>query len=407
MHSDDIVISVRDVTKSYRIFGNAGTRLKQAMTFGLKKYYEEYTALKDVSFEVKRGETIGIIGSNGAGKSTLLQLICGILKPSSGTVEVNGRVSAMLELGAGFNTEFTGRENAYFQGSLVGLTKAQMKSRFDEIEAFADIGEFIDQPVRTYSSGMFMRLAFAVNVHVDPDVLIIDEILAVGDTSFQQKCFDLIYKIQAKGTTILWVSHNPYQIERLCDKAAVLNKGYMSDLQPAKDILSLYHDMTQSDLTLPVNNKENVRVGTQALYFDNVKVISNSDDNVIRSNESLKIVADVVATFPMKDIRFRFEVCSSNNDIVTVLASIDQSEKERFSGKHRISFTMGNCRLTSGWYYVNAVVSNRNVRLDTWQRVVDFKVLLRNKKAQNLSLDQGVMVSDGKWEFCQQQNESA
>ena len=210
MRSDDVVVSVRDVTKNYRIFEHAGARLKQAMTLGLWKYHKDYSVLRNVSFDVKRGETIGIIGRNGAGKSTLLQLICGILKPTTGTVVVYGRVSAMLELGAGFHPEFTGRENVFFQGCLMGLSKAQITERFQAIEAFADIGEFIDQPVRTYSSGMFVRLAFAVATHVDPDLLVIDEVLAVGDAVFQQKCIDLVNKLQSRGVSILVVSHNPY-----------------------------------------------------------------------------------------------------------------------------------------------------------------------------------------------------
>ena len=208
MSSDDIAISVRNLTKSYRLFGHPGDRIKQFFSLGLKQYHREFTALKDVSFDIKKGETVGIIGRNGSGKSTLLQLICGILKPTTGTVQVNGRVSALLELGAGFNPEFTGRENVYFQGALMGFTEAQMDERFDEIAAFADIGEFIDQPVRTYSSGMFVRLAFAVAIHVDPDILVVDEALAVGDMAFQRKCFAQIDRLRAAGCTIALVTHD-------------------------------------------------------------------------------------------------------------------------------------------------------------------------------------------------------
>src|SRR3989338_8224249 len=180
-HPDDIAISVKNLTKIYRIFGHPGDRIKQALTFGRMRFHNEFTALQDVSFEIKKGETVGIIGRNGSGKSTLLQLICGILKPTSGSVKVNGRISALLELGAGFNPEFTGRENAYFQGAVMGMTREEMDGRFDDIAAFADIGKFIDQPVRIYSSGMFVRLAFAVSVHINPDILSIDEALSVGD----------------------------------------------------------------------------------------------------------------------------------------------------------------------------------------------------------------------------------
>lgn len=221
----DIAISVRNLTKTFRIFGHPGDRIKQALTLGRMRFHREFTALKDVSFDVKKGETVGIIGRNGSGKSTLLQLICGIIKPTSGTVTVNGRVSALLELGAGFNPEFTGRENVYFQGALMGFTKAQMDERFVDIAAFADIGEFIDQPVRTYSSGMFVRLAFAVAASVEPDILVVDEALSVGDISFQQKCLERIHKMQEAGTTIFLVSHDIMLMRSFGDTLIYLEKG--------------------------------------------------------------------------------------------------------------------------------------------------------------------------------------
>lgn len=197
--SSDIAISVRNLSKTYRIFGHPGDRIKQALTLGRVPFHREFTALKDVSFEIKKGETVGIIGRNGSGKSTLLQLLCGILKPSSGSVTVNGRVSALLELGAGFNPEFTGRENVYFQGAVMGFSKPEIDSIFDDIAAFADIGEFIDQTVRIYSSGMFVRLAFSVAIHSTPDILVIDEALSVGDEGFQRKCFERICQFREGG----------------------------------------------------------------------------------------------------------------------------------------------------------------------------------------------------------------
>lgn len=227
MHSDanDIAISVKHLSKTYRLFGHPGDRIKQFFSLGVKQYYREFTALNDVSFEIKKGETVGIIGRNGSGKSTLLQLICGILKPTAGSVQVNGRISALLELGAGFNPEFTGRENVYFQGALMGFTREQMDARFDEIAAFADIEEFIDQPVRTYSSGMFVRLAFAVAAHVEPDILVVDEALAVGDALFQKRCHTRIRQLQAAGATLILVSHDQEMVRNLTNKALVLDRG--------------------------------------------------------------------------------------------------------------------------------------------------------------------------------------
>lgn len=225
MPSDDIAISVRNLTKTYRIFNHPGDRIKQAMTFGLRKYHKKFTAIKDVSFDVRKGDIVGVIGVNGSGKSTLLQLVCGILKPTTGSISVNGRVSALLELGAGFNPEFTGRENVYFQGALMGLTQAQMDRRFDDIVSFANIGEFIDQPVRMYSSGMYVRLAFTVAVNVDPEILVVDEALAVGDAGFRSRCFRRIGELRKAGCTIFFVSHSMEEITRICGKVMLLDEG--------------------------------------------------------------------------------------------------------------------------------------------------------------------------------------
>ena len=397
----DIAIAVRNLTKTYRIFGHPGDRIKQAFTLGKVKFHREFTALHDVSFEIKKGETVGIIGRNGSGKSTLLQLICGILKPTSGTVSVTGRISALLELGAGFNPEFTGRENAYFQGAVVGLTKKEIDNRFDDIAAFADIGDFIEQPVRIYSSGMFVRLAFAVAVHMEPDILIIDEVLAVGDATFQQKCIDLINRMQTQGTTIIVVSHNPYHIERLCHQAAVLHQGKLSHLRPAKEILAQYHELVQEGLNPSPDINMSCREGSHELYFEKVFIENTQESgaSIVLANEPVRIVAEVFSSRPMNNVRFRFELCSSSNDIVTVVATNGLSEEWQFNGKHRISFTLSPCQLTSGWYYINAITGNKYVRLDTWQRVIDFKVLLRDNAAQNLSLDQGVFISQGHWDF--------
>lgn len=223
----DIAISVENLTKSYRIFGHPTDRIKQALTLGRMHFHKEFTALRDVSFDIRKGEAVGIIGRNGSGKSTLLQLICGILKPTSGRVQVNGRISALLELGSGFNPDFTGRENVYFQGAIMGIPKGEMDAKFEEIASFSDIGEFIDQPVRTYSSGMFVRLAFAVAVAVEPDILVVDEALSVGDAKFQAKCFRKFEKLKNAGKTIIFVSHSTEQITRFCDTALLLEQGRM------------------------------------------------------------------------------------------------------------------------------------------------------------------------------------
>lgn len=222
--SSDFAICVKNVTKTYQIYDKPQDRLKQSLWRGRKQFYSEFKALDDVSLEVKKRETVGIIGGNGSGKSTLLQIICGTLAPTAGTVEVNGRVAALLELGSGFNPEFTGRENVYMNASILGLSREEIDAKYDEILAFADIGAFVDQPVKTYSSGMVVRLAFAVIAHVDADILVVDEALSVGDAVFTQKCMRFIRLFQARGT-LLFVSHDIGAVQNLCRSAIWLAHG--------------------------------------------------------------------------------------------------------------------------------------------------------------------------------------
>ena len=231
--SSEIAIKVENLSKCYHIYDQPRDRLKQMILPRLqraagaasKQYFREFWALKDVSFEVKKGETVGIIGRNGSGKSTLLQMICGTLNPTSGSVQTHGRIAALLELGAGFNPEFTGRENVYLNAAVLGLGYEEIEARFDEIAAFADIGDFIEQPVKTYSSGMMVRLAFAVAIHAEPEILIVDEALSVGDAYFQAKCAHRIRSIIKKGVTVLFVSHDTASVKSLCSRAILLNSG--------------------------------------------------------------------------------------------------------------------------------------------------------------------------------------
>lgn len=223
--SRDVVIAVSDLGKCYEIYARPIDRLKQTLYRGRRQFYREFWALRGVSFEVQRGETVGIIGRNGSGKSTLLQIIAGTLRPSEGQVVVRGRVSALLELGSGFNPEFTGRENVFLNGSILGLPHREIEERFDEIAAFADIGEFIDMPVKTYSTGMVLRLGFAVQAQLSPDVLIVDEALAVGDALFQKRCFQKIEELRSSGVTLILVSHEQEIIRTLTDKALLLHEG--------------------------------------------------------------------------------------------------------------------------------------------------------------------------------------
>ena len=264
--SSDILINLKSLSKCYQIYNKPNDRLKQFVIpraqrlLGRqpKQYFREFWALKDISFEVKRGETVGIIGRNGSGKSTLLQLICGTLNTTCGSIQTIGRIAALLELGSGFNPEFTGRENVYMNGALLGLSEGEIDQRFDSIEAFAEIGDFIDQPVKSYSSGMLVRLAFAVIAHVDADILIIDEALAVGDAFFTQKCFRFLRSFMNKGT-VLFVSHDTSSIRSLCERVIWLDKGQMKAIGTAKDVSEMYLESlfeAQQDINalIPVSN---------------------------------------------------------------------------------------------------------------------------------------------------------
>jgi ABC-type polysaccharide/polyol phosphate transport system ATPase subunit len=218
-------IKVQNLTKVYPLYASPTDRLKELFHWNGKQYHRDFYALNDVSFHVEKGQTVGIIGQNGSGKSTLLRIICSVLQPTRGSVQVEGRISALLELGAGFNPEFTGRENVYMNGALMGLSRAEMERRFPEIAAFAEIGTFMDQPVKTYSSGMYVRLAFAAAIHVDPEILIVDEALAVGDAKFQFKCFLKFQELQERKKTILFVSHDLNTVKKYCSRAILFNQG--------------------------------------------------------------------------------------------------------------------------------------------------------------------------------------
>jgi lipopolysaccharide transport system ATP-binding protein len=237
--SSEVSIKVERLSKCYQIYGKPRDRLLQMLMRGRRQYFQEFWALRDISFEVRRGETVGIIGRNGSGKSTLLQLICGTLTPTAGTAEVKGRVAALLELGAGFNPEFTGRENVYLAAGLYGLSREEVDARFESICDFADIGEFIEQPVKTYSSGMFVRLAFAVIAHVDADILVIDEALSVGDAYFVQKCMRFLRQFMER-RTLLFCSHDIGAVINLCEKAIWLDHGKMVMMDSPKIVSEHY-----------------------------------------------------------------------------------------------------------------------------------------------------------------------
>lgn len=367
--ADEIAISIRNLSKTYRLFGHPGDRIKQFFSLGLKQYHQGFTALKDVSFDIKKGETVGIIGRNGSGKSTLLQLICGILKPTSGTLQVNGRISALLELGAGFNPEFTGRENVYFHGTLMGLSKVEIDARFDAIIAFAEIGKFIDQPVRTYSSGMFVRLAFATAIHVEPDILVVDEALSVGDMAFQRKCFEYIgFLLSSKQRIVLLVSHDLRQVERFCSRAILFHDGQVVADGAAHDVCQLYCERTNQRVKI-----ESAVEWPQARVNSSGEVELLSIDIIDSSNQG---ISSIRSGDPLR-VRIRFRLFSTliqpelivgtQTSDMQFLNSSTTSGLEAPScleaGEHLVEYLLDEFPLAPGRYFIRFAIRDGNFRI--------------------------------------------
>lgn len=247
---NDYAINVDHVSKVYKLYDKPSDRLKESLGLTRKKKSKDHRALDDVSFRINKGETVGIIGTNGSGKSTILKIITGVLNPTEGKVDIDGRISALLELGAGFNMEYTGIENVYLNGTMIGFSKEEIDAKLQDILDFADIGDFVNQPVKTYSSGMFVRLAFAVAINIDPEILIVDEALSVGDVFFQAKCFHKFEEFKKLGKTILFVSHDLSSIAKYCDKVVLLNKGVLISEGEPKEMIDMYKKLLVNQLDL-------------------------------------------------------------------------------------------------------------------------------------------------------------
>lgn len=284
IQNNEVSISVNNLSKRYKIYNDPKDRLKEALHPTGKKYHREFYALNDVNFEIEKGQAIGIIGKNGSGKSTLLKMITGVLHPSGGTIKVNGKVAALLELGAGFNPELSGIENIYLNGTIMGFSKREMDSKIKDITDFADIGDFVNQPVKTYSSGMFARLAFAVAVSVEPDILIVDEALSVGDMYFQAKCITKM-KEMASNCTILFVSHSMDMVKSFCQKAILLNEGRVLQQGLVKDVAQTYENMINQEAA-------NARKTVSLENYVNDQKLQTSQNSIVEEDVEFKKTAD-------------------------------------------------------------------------------------------------------------------
>ena len=364
---DDIVVSVRKLSKVYKIFDKPADRVKEAFHPFRKRYSHDFYALKDISLDVKRGENIGFIGKNGAGKSTLLKLITGVLTPTAGCVEINGKIASLLELGAGFNPEMTGIENIYMNGSIMGRSKAEMDDRIDDIILFADIGEFISQPVKMYSSGMFARLAFAVNAFIDPDILIVDEALSVGDNSFQMKCMKKMREMIDGGTAVLFVSHDLNAIRRFCTKAYWLEDGKIKNSGETNKVVDCYVESMKIE---EARARDKVKIdyvqstefdGSEIAEVQSVKLLDINMCEVVNVPFDLPIKVEIVYNVynenvenPVIGIALRSiddeYVCGLNTLLDNVDVPWDLGQNEIL-----LEYSMG-LRVLSGHYYIDVAL---------------------------------------------------
>lgn len=412
----DIAISVSNLRKTYRIFGHPGDRIKQALTLGRMRFHREFTALQDVSFEIRQGETLGIIGRNGSGKSTLLQLICGITKPTAGEVQASGRISALLELGSGFNPEFTGRENVYFQGAILGFPARQIDQRINDILAFADIGEFIDQPVRTYSSGMYVRLAFAAAIHQMPDILVVDEALSVGDKPFQRKCFERIRQLRKQGVTIVYVSHNLASVIDLCDRAMLLEQGMLAAIGAPKTVVADYlkntgaqpAETSKQSASLPVREEydaahfdhklvpeSTVSYPVSGAEISNPRILSLEGKrvNLLRSGEEYIYAYDVRFNTPAENVRFGMMIKTIRGFDLGGIALPPPGEGiAAVPGMTHSAGFRFRCNLLPGDYFLNAGVTCRTFDKGEvhMHRILDaamFRIIFEEKSTRSGIVD--------------------
>lgn len=382
--SANFAIALERVSKSYRLWGRRSqfATLKSALLKRDMKLTPEASvlALKAVSFVVDRGEAFGIIGRNGSGKSTLLKVISGILKPSSGVVRVNGRIAALIELGAGFHPEITGRENIVINGIMLGLTKREVEQRFDKIVDFSGIGEFIDQPVKTYSSGMYVRLGFAVAVHVDPEILLIDEVLSVGDEEFSQKCVAKIQEMKYRGVTLLFVTHQLDQVRNLCDRAVWLDHGAATAIgDPARVVDEYLQSVSGAALPekvetpAPQNAEEEERWGSGEVVLKRVALVDDKGRELVAlgAGTSVSIEMDVEVRMPQDDFVFGIGIYHADGACVYgTNTDVEGLMPQKLDGNGRVRFVMPSLELVAGTYRIDAAIHTRNGRAYDYRRGV-------------------------------------
>lgn len=408
----NIAIEVKDVTKKFKLYYDKGHMLKERAISWKRNKYEEREVLKGISFQVKKGEAVGLIGHNGCGKSTTLKLLTKIMYPDSGTIELSGRVSSLLELGAGFHPDLSGRENIYINASIFGLTKKEIDKRLKDIIDFSELEEFIDNPVRTYSSGMYMRLAFAVAINVDAEILLIDEILAVGDVNFQAKCFNKLMEIKENGTTIVLVSHSTNQVESVCDRAIWIHDGVVKAEGKTKDVNQAYlsfmdqkrkneseeafnesTDMCESHQDVANADSEDLgkRFGTGEAKF--VSVVSTNTDGkkqfTFNQGESIEFILEYKVNSPINDCYFGLSIF--RNDNVRCYGTntyVDGINLYNLTENGKIAIKFNNIQLIKGQYYIDICIANKGgLFIDYWSGINKFEVFSNKEDIGTVRLE--------------------
>lgn len=406
------VVKVEHVTKVYKMYGNPKDRFKEALDFRKKReYHKDYYALNDISFEVGKGEIVGIVGRNGSGKSTILKILTGVLNPTEGSVEIIGKVAALLELGAGFNMEYTGMQNIYLNATMMRVSKEEIEKKIPEILAFADIGDYINQPVKTYSSGMFVRLAFAVAINVDPDVLIVDEALAVGDARFQLKCMDKFMEFVQKGKTILFVTHDVNTVKRFCNRAIWLNQGELIMDGNTDEVTDRYLDFLKSDLPMQQYlaqfaaqeaedkamemNEVNVE-GIEIVQAHGLRMYNASGREIDEIQHGEKVVLKVsylVGDDTIKNPVLGVAIRRIDNEYVCGLnTKLDNVSIPWKKGYNEVTLTYPGFNLIGGEYYFDVGIFDRTgiVNLDYKARIKTFFVKMDY-------IAEGIVVINHEW----------
>ena len=410
---NELAIKIRGLKKTFRVYFDKSNSLKERIIFWERNRHENRVVLENIDLDIKKGESVGLIGHNGCGKSTLLKLMTKILFPDEGTIKVNGRVSSLLELGAGFHPDLSGRENIYNNASIFGLSKKEIDARLDEIVEFSELGTFIDNPVRTYSSGMYMRLAFSVAINVNADILLIDEILAVGDANFQAKCFNKLKEIRNNGTTIVIVSHSLEQIEQFCDKSVWIHDGkvvaegkpdiihmqyleFMGEIRKRNE--ALLSGMTPVQRSEVANSENNLRWGSGEVKISEVKVFNKKGENqkIFETGEDIRFVIDYKVRDKIEDAVLGVGIYKDDGlNIFGTNTRIEKYKNFDISKDGSYEITLKNTKLLSGKYVVGfSIERGDGLPIDYWKTACEIEIVNNTRRVGTFDLEQEWKFSD-------------